>query len=70
MEALVVKADGRKLRNLRKLALMTQQDLVEASGVSRDTIHRIENGHDAHPSTLKKLAIALGVEGRDLLTED
>jgi len=70
MEALIVKADGKKLRRLRKLALMTQEELTRASGVSRDTIIRIENGHDAHPSTIKKLAKALEVEGRELLSED
>jgi len=64
----VVKVNGAKLRHHRALALMTQEDLVKASGVSRDTISRIELGQqNAHPRTLKKLAKALDVDPRELL---
>jgi transcriptional regulator with XRE-family HTH domain len=63
--------DAAKLRRLRQRNLMTQTALVEASGVSRDTISRLEKGKGgAHPETLKKLGKALGVDPRDLLLED
>ncbi len=67
----MVKVDGAKLRRYRALALMTQEDLVQASGVSRDTVSRIEHDQQsAHPRTIKKLANALGVEPRELLNLD
>lgn len=42
---------------------MSQRDLAEKSGVSREYIARIELGqHDPTLSTLEKLAKALGVK--------
>jgi transcriptional regulator with XRE-family HTH domain len=59
-----------KLQELRRQALMTQHDLEEASGVSRDTIWRLEKGKTgAQPRTIKKLAAALGVDPRVLLED-
>jgi transcriptional regulator with XRE-family HTH domain len=59
-----------KLQELRRQALMTQRDLEEASGVSRDTIWRLEKGKTgAQPRTIKKLAAALGVDPRGLLED-
>lgn len=50
-----------KLREIRKSKKMSQNELSQKSGVSRQTISRIESGKDqcmAH--TLLKLARALG----------
>ena len=50
---------------------MTQEELAEASGVSRNTISRLETGtQEARPSTVRKLADALGVEPEHLADFD
>src|SRR5215217_9703207 len=47
---------------------MSQQDLSESSGVSRDGISHYENGaREARPSTARKLAATLEVEVQDLM---
>jgi transcriptional regulator with XRE-family HTH domain len=57
-----------KLRELRRLRVLTLRELEEESGVSYNTIWRLENGHrQARPSTIRKLAIALGVEASELV---
>ena len=59
-----------KLRVLRERRGLSQQALSELAGVSRDGIVHYEAGtRDAHPSTAKKLADALGVEVVDLTEE-
>jgi len=56
------------LRNLRRRAVMSQEDLAEKSGVARDTISKLESGQrGAYPSTIRKLAAGLDVEPRMLL---
>ena len=57
-----------KLRTLRRLRAMSQEELAEASGVGRATISRIERGETgAHGRTLRKLAAALGVGVEELV---
>ena len=57
-----------KLRELRRLRVLTLRELESESGVSYNTIWRLENGHrQARPSTIRKLAAALGVEASELL---
>ena len=61
---------GDKVRELRKRALLTQQQLAEKSGVGANTIVRIErNQVEPHGRTIRKLADALGVEPADLLED-
>ena len=56
------------LRDLRRRAVMSQEDLAEKSGVARDTISKLETGQrGAYPSTVRKLAAGLDVEPRTLL---
>jgi transcriptional regulator with XRE-family HTH domain len=56
------------LRNLRRRAVMSQEDLAEKSGVARDTISKLESGQrGAYPSTIRKLAAGLDMEPRMLL---
>jgi transcriptional regulator with XRE-family HTH domain len=56
------------LRNMRRRAVMSQEDLAEKSGVARDTISKLETGQrGAYPSTIRKLAAGLDVEPRMLL---
>ena len=57
-----------RLRTLRSEHVLTLRELADEAGVSKDTIWRLENGHsEAHPSTIRKLAKALGVKPKDLV---
>ena len=57
-----------KLKNLREQRVMSIGDLSDKSGVHRNTISRMENGRGkAYASTIRKLAVALGVEPSDLV---
>ncbi len=63
-----VEVDVDKLRELRRRRVLTLRELEEESGVSYNTIWRLENGYrQARPSTIRKLAVALGVEPADLV---
>ena len=58
---------GQRLRALREEHLMTQAELGEAAGVSRDQVSRIERDEvDPRFSTIRKLAKALDVDPREL----
>ncbi len=57
-----------RLKTLRRLRAMSQEELAEESGVGRATISRIERAETgAHGRTLRKLAAALGVGVEDLV---
>lgn len=59
-----------RLEELRAKAFLTQESLAERSGVSRDTISKLETGErvNAHARTIAKLAKALNVEPWELRT--
>lgn len=62
--------DADLVRSLREGYPLTVRELAEMSGVSLTTISGIENGHrSANPSTVRKLASALGVEAHELMME-
>jgi DNA-binding XRE family transcriptional regulator len=57
-----------RLRTLRVEHVLTLRELAEEAGVSKDTIWRLENAYsEAHPSTIRKLARALGVQPKELV---
>ncbi len=57
------------LRYERHAAGLSQEELAERSSVHRDSIQKLETGHrPARPITIKKLADALGVDPRKLLS--
>ena len=57
-----------RLKELRQEQVLSLRDLEEKSGVSYNTIWRLEDGRQgAHPRTIRKLAQALGVEPRELV---
>jgi transcriptional regulator with XRE-family HTH domain len=59
---------GPKLRQARERKVLTQVELAEQAGVSPQTIYQLERGAQrARPSTLRKLAQALGVQSLDLI---
>jgi transcriptional regulator with XRE-family HTH domain len=58
----------RRLKELRRLRALSQEELAEESGVGRATISRIERGETgAHGRTLRRLAKALGVGVEELV---
>jgi transcriptional regulator with XRE-family HTH domain len=66
-----LKIDGDRLRRLRADNALTLRALARISGVSYDTINKLELGRrPAHASTIRKLANALGVEPRELMKEE
>lgn len=60
---------GARLRQLRREADLTQEQLASAAGVSVDFLSLVERGINA-PSfnNLEKLADALGVNARELFS--
>ena len=57
-----------RLRALREQVPMTQEELASAAGLNRVTIAKIEAGTvEPYPSTVRKLADALGIEARELM---
>ena len=56
-----------KLREIRLDRGYSQEELHKLTGISRDTISRLETGGrpNPHPRTLRKLAEALGVSVGD-----
>src|SRR3954454_16189955 len=59
---------GDLLRTLRKRAGLTQEELAERSGLSRDAISALERGRRTrpHPPTLKAIGGALGLSDADV----
>jgi transcriptional regulator with XRE-family HTH domain len=57
-----------RLRELRRQRVLSMRELEERSGVSYNTIWRLENGlTGAQPRTIRRLAIALDVDPTELL---
>lgn len=59
-----------RLRELRRLKALSQDELAEASGVGRSTLSRIESGKTgAQGRTLRRLAKALDVDVAELVAK-
>ena len=59
---------GDNVRELRTLAALTQEELAGEAGITATALSRIErNEAEPRPSTLRKLAAALGVRPADLI---
>lgn len=57
-----------KLKELRERRALSQRDLAALSGVTHQTIWRLEGGQNqALPRTIRRLAEALGVEPTELM---
>ncbi len=57
-----------RLKELRKLRALSQQELAESAGIGRATLSRIERGETgAHGRTLRRLAEALRVDVAELV---
>jgi transcriptional regulator with XRE-family HTH domain len=58
---------GDRLKALRIERALTQEELAEKAGVTRNTVARLERGeNEPHMPTVRKLAGALGVHPRAL----
>jgi len=67
----MVEVNVARLRELRRHRVLSMRDLEQRSGVSYNTIWRLENGlTGAHPRTLRKLADVLDVDPSELLKEE
>jgi transcriptional regulator with XRE-family HTH domain len=63
-----VEVNVEKLKALRRLRALSQQELADTAGVGRNTISRIERGETgAHGRTLRRLAEVLGVDVSELV---
>lgn len=59
------------LKRLREERALSRKDLAHSSGVHEITIYRAEHGKSApRPSTIRKLAKALGVPPREIIVID
>ena len=60
-----------KLKELRRRNVLSMRELEDISGVSYNTIWRLETGRttQARPRSIRALASALGVEPHELLKE-
>ncbi len=57
-----------RLRELRRQRVLSMRELEERSGVSYNTIWRLENGlTGAQPRTIRRLAEVLGVDASELV---
>lgn len=65
-------AIGERIKQLRMAALMTQDDLAAAAGVSTDLIRKLEQGrrHTASITSLHRIARALDVDLGELLSRE
>ncbi len=59
-----------KLKKYREQLNLTQEELSDNSGISVRTIQRIESGSKPQGHTLKKLALALGIQENELLENE
>jgi transcriptional regulator with XRE-family HTH domain len=64
----VKETTGDKVKRLREDLSLSQREFAEEADVSPATINKIETGvvEKPHPSTMRKIAKALGVEPREL----
>ena len=69
---LTVATRGERLREARRRAMLSQEELAERSGVGVATIIRIENDQlrtEPHFATLRRLAEHLDINAADLLED-
>lgn len=57
--SLTVMPDALRLARLE--ACLTQSELARAAGIRRETVYRLEAGFPARPSSIRKIAAALGL---------
>jgi len=69
--ALEVPYIGKRLKNRRLRAGLTQQELADLAGTTQTTVARIErDAVEPEVTTIRKLARALGTTPADLIPEE
>jgi transcriptional regulator with XRE-family HTH domain len=64
---------GARVRLLRQREALSQRELAARAGLNTETVNRVENaipGELPRPSTIRKLAKALGCRSRDLMAPE
>ena len=56
-----------KLESLMAQRVISAEELADKADVHRNTVSRIKSGKSAYPSTIRKIASALGVEPSELV---
>lgn len=56
-----------KLKELRRQKVLTIEQLAAKAGVSKNTVSKAERGGSIYPSSIHKIAKALGVAPSDLM---
>jgi transcriptional regulator with XRE-family HTH domain len=67
--ARMMEVDVDKLVELRINEGLSQRQLAENAGIANTSVWKIERGGRVRPTTLKKIADALGVKPMDLVKE-
>lgn len=62
-----MEVDVEKLKELRKVKVLSIGELATRAGVHRNTLARVEKGEEAYPATIRKIARALDVEPSELV---
>ena len=66
-----LRQDPRRLRRRRELAGLSLRQLGDRTGLNFNHLSTLENGrHSANPSTLAKIALAVGCEISDLMPRE
>jgi transcriptional regulator with XRE-family HTH domain len=66
-----MEVDGMKLKRLREEQVLSQRELARLAGLTHQTVWRFENGPtNAHPRTIRQIALVLGVEPRELVKKE
>ena len=67
----LMEVNVQRLRELRRQRVLSMRELEEVSGVSYNTIWRLETGKTgAQPRTIRRIANALGVDPAELVKEE
>ena len=69
---MTIRIDGEKIREMREDLFYSQRELSRLSGLSHETIQRVEAGErlDVRGATVRKFAQALNVDPHELLLEE
>lgn len=65
-----MKVDRNKLELVMARACMTPESLTAAAEMPRPTVNNVISGRSVRPTTLGKIARALGVDPADIIKEE
>lgn len=61
---------GARIKAARERAVYGQAELARAAGITANGLYQIEKGlREPRPATIRKIALALGIEPNSLLTQ-